>query len=262
MATRTYNPAVRVGNWIEDVQLEEDIIKDFQERKEAGELLIQKTQNVTTNLLRPEMLSELKESRHLMFGEKINLRHIESETILSARISELQSLTTSQLKSPCDISASLMTSPCPRNVFQICSVDGEIPKKPLNYGQKFILKTLPGPGGELCLWSDRATFTKCAPKSRLPVVQLQDDASFNVVWQILCKNPRIRMEMEGRPVVVGEPILLNHCKTNQNLACMSSYQHRTPYGQEMEVCCKTFLDSHKAETGPNLWTIVVDDPQN
>ena len=23
MATRTYNPAVRVGNWIEDVQLEE-----------------------------------------------------------------------------------------------------------------------------------------------------------------------------------------------------------------------------------------------
>ena len=32
--------------------------------------------------------------------------------------------------------------------------------------------------------------------------------------------------MEGRPVVVGDPIILNHCKTNQNLACMPQYQRR------------------------------------
>lgn len=261
MATRTYNPAVRVGNWIEDVQLEEDIIKDFQEKKDAGELLIQKTHNVTNNLLRQEKLSEQTENRHLIFGSKINLRHIASGTVLSSKVSELKSLTSSQLKSPCDMSASLMTNPCPRNVFQICSVDEEVPKKPLCYGQKFVLKTLPGPGGELSLWSDRATFTKCAAKSRLPVVQLHDDTSYNVVWQVQCRNPLIRMEMDGRPVVVGDPIILNHCKTNQNLACMPQYQRRTPYGQEMEVCCKTFLDSHKAEMEENLWTIVVQNSE-
>ncbi|XP_063679306.1 cilia- and flagella-associated protein 161-like [Bolinopsis microptera] len=261
MATRTYNPAVRVGNWIEDVQLEEDIIKDFQEKKDAGELLIQKTHNVMNNLLRQEKLSAQTENKHLMFGSRINLCHIASGTVLSSKVSELKSRTSSQLKSPCDMSASLMTNPCPRNVFQICSADGEILKKPLCYGQKFVLKTLPGPGGELSLWSDRATFTKCAAKSRLPVVQLHDDSSYNVVWQFHCRNPLIRMEMEGNPVVVGDTIILNHCKTNQNLACMSQYQRRTPYGQEMEVCCKTFLDSHKAETEENLWTIVVNKPE-
>jgi len=261
MATRTYNPAVRVGNWMEDVQLEEDIIKDFQEKKEAGQLLIQKSQDVMTNLLKPEELSALREHSFLMFGDKINLEHRATGTLLSAKISELQSITTSTLKSPCDMSASLMTGPCSRNVFQICSVDGDVPKKPLSYGQKFVLKTLPGPGGQLCLWSDRATFTKCAAKSRLPIVQLQEDSSWNVVWQILSKNHLIRMEMEGKPVVVGEPIIVNHCKTNENLACMSQLQHRTPYGQEMEVCCKTFLDSHKAEMEQNIWRIVVGTQQ-
>ena len=34
------------------------------------------------------------------------------------------------------------------------------------------------------------------------------------------------LQMEGRPVIVGDPIILNHCKTNQNLACMAQYQRR------------------------------------
>ncbi|CAB1331744.1 unnamed protein product, partial [Coregonus sp. 'balchen'] len=36
---RTYRPNVRVGNWREDVTLEEDTLKDFLERKERGELM-------------------------------------------------------------------------------------------------------------------------------------------------------------------------------------------------------------------------------
>ena len=34
----------------------QDIIKDFQEKKEAGQLLIQKSQDVMTNLLKPVSL--------------------------------------------------------------------------------------------------------------------------------------------------------------------------------------------------------------
>ena len=65
-------------------------------------------------------LSEQTENRSLMFGSKINLRHIASGTVLTSKVSELKSLTSSQLKSPCDMSASLMTTPCPRNVLLIC----------------------------------------------------------------------------------------------------------------------------------------------
>ena len=72
------------------------------------------------DIILQEKLSEQTENRNLMFGSKINLRHIASGTVLSSKVSELKSLTSSQLKSPCDMSASLMTNPCPRNVFQIC----------------------------------------------------------------------------------------------------------------------------------------------
>lgn len=257
MATRTYNPSVRVGNWIEDVQLEEDIIKDFQEKKENGELLIQKSQSVMTNILKAEQLSEQGDGV-LRFGDKVNVQHAATGTVLSAKISTLEAHTSSVLTSPCAVSASLITSPCPRNVFVITApgAPDECSKRPLCYGQKFVLRTLPGVGGELSLFSDRATFTKCAPKSRLPVVQLQQDSGYSVVWQILCKNPLVRLEMEGKPVSIETPILINHCRTNQNLACLPDYQYKTPYGQEMEVSCKTFLDSHKAETSANIWQLV------
>ena len=61
---------------------------------------------------------------------------------------------------------------------------------------------------QLSLWSDRATFTKCAAKSRLPIVQLHEDSSWNVVWQILCRNPTIRME-----------VIASNCESNQ-VACL------------------------------------------
>ena len=46
MSVRTYNPSVRVGNWNEDLCLEEDLLKDFLEKKESGELLIYKSNNL------------------------------------------------------------------------------------------------------------------------------------------------------------------------------------------------------------------------
>eukprot|EP00063_Salmo_salar_P051087 XP_014025922.1 PREDICTED: uncharacterized protein C15orf26 homolog isoform X2 [Salmo salar] len=49
---RTYRPNVRVGNWREDVTLEEDTLKDFLERKERGELMVQKTGFLKQNILK------------------------------------------------------------------------------------------------------------------------------------------------------------------------------------------------------------------
>merc|ERR1712136_367242 len=54
---RTYNPSVRVGNWNEDICLEEDLLKDFLGKKERGELLIQKTNNLLSTILKEVSLS-------------------------------------------------------------------------------------------------------------------------------------------------------------------------------------------------------------
>lgn len=74
MSVRTYNPSVRVGNWNEDLCLEEvnttyfkymhniylfniqDLLKDFLDKKEKGELAIQKTHNLLQTILRPVRL--------------------------------------------------------------------------------------------------------------------------------------------------------------------------------------------------------------
>ena len=52
MSARTYNPSVRVGNWIEDICLEEDLLKDFLDKKDKGQLTIQKTHNFLNTVLK------------------------------------------------------------------------------------------------------------------------------------------------------------------------------------------------------------------
>ncbi|KAK3570848.1 hypothetical protein QTP86_028265 [Hemibagrus guttatus] len=50
---RVYRPAVRLGNWREDVTLEEEALREFLQRKDRGELTVQKTGVLRQNLLQP-----------------------------------------------------------------------------------------------------------------------------------------------------------------------------------------------------------------
>jgi hypothetical protein len=45
---RPYNPSVLIGNWYEDRVLEDDIIKDYLEKRNTGNLISQK---IESNLL-------------------------------------------------------------------------------------------------------------------------------------------------------------------------------------------------------------------
>ena len=85
---RTYNSQVRVGNWNEDICLEEDLLKgyncddlkwpeimtsmilDFLERKENGTLLIQKKAKLRELFLSEVELTESKDG-YIHFGDKI-----------------------------------------------------------------------------------------------------------------------------------------------------------------------------------------------
>jgi hypothetical protein len=67
---RTYNPQVRVGNWNEDVCLEEDLMKDFLERKDNGTLLIQKKAKLRESYLAEVELTESKDG-YIHFGDKV-----------------------------------------------------------------------------------------------------------------------------------------------------------------------------------------------
>ncbi|KAM8972294.1 cilia- and flagella-associated protein 161 [Pelodytes ibericus] len=274
MNVRTFGPSVRVGNWNEDVSLDEDILKDFLEKREKGELLIQKTTNLKKTLLKKVELSVSKDG-FLHFGDVVMLLNPENgeESLsntspvfgnfsLCANPEESAVHTKDQLKVPCGISASVNVKPCERNSFIISSVDGSDTGEPLRYGQNFALKTSEGFMGHLHLTSDQKTILKSSKKSCLQEVTLTDQPSYQTCWQVVYSDPQMRLEYEGFPVPANTKLLILHSKTNQCLAVLRKYILWTLFGKECEIAVHTFLNAHKVEENENHWIIVTGNPSD
>ncbi|KAJ7384584.1 hypothetical protein OS493_021215 [Desmophyllum pertusum] len=139
MSVRTYNPSVLIGNWNEDICLDEDKLKDFLEKKENGQLLIQKASNLLQNILKP-VNSSVSHDGYLHFGDVLCIYNPSTETTLSANMAESKMHDEKRLVGPCDVSASKMIDPCIRNAFVIrSSTNGE---GVLRFDEPFTLSTL------------------------------------------------------------------------------------------------------------------------
>ncbi|XP_034032460.1 cilia- and flagella-associated protein 161 [Thalassophryne amazonica] len=179
---------------------------------------------------------------------------------INADIDSLTAPPTPVIKAPCEITAGRNVQPFTRTAFVITSVDGSPEGSTLHYEQSFALKSTSGFAGGLCMTSDLRTFQKCAKKSRLQEVNLDNDASFTSWWKIVHFDPQERLEYEGQPVPANVKVVIVHCKTNQALAVLDSHIIWTRYGNEYEVTAHTFLDSHKAEQNNNHWIVCTSDP--
>ncbi|XP_050399892.1 cilia- and flagella-associated protein 161 isoform X1 [Patella vulgata] len=272
MSVRTYNPSVRVGNWNEDIQLEEDSLKDFLDKREKGELLIQKNGNLAGVALQKKQLS-ISQDGYVHYGHMVMLcckgaadrtKYFtgvdpRDDCSLALNLTDPMQLTQDKFADICGVSGCVSMEPVLRNVFCVKSIEGCNDGDVLRYGQPFYLSTLPE-AGNLLLHSDQLTFMKCTKKSRHQLVSLVSEASFLTQWMILHKDPRLRMEFEGAPVPANEPVIVTHCKTNQNLSVEEAFRVRTPLGREYEISSHTSLNSHKAEEDFNIWTITMGVP--
>ncbi|XP_005989662.1 cilia- and flagella-associated protein 161 [Latimeria chalumnae] len=272
MYLNTYAPSVRIGNWNEDVSLEEEQLKDFLYKKERGELLVQKKNHLKINLLKKTDLSITVDGL-LHIGDVVMLRNPGSERLNLNSIDPPQDQSTlvitpdesafscgSSLKAPCGVSANKNLVPSVRSAFVITSVDGSPPGEILRYGQKFAFRTTEGFAGQLYLSSDHKSFQKSAKKSRLQEVNLTDHCSYLCFWEIVYFDPQLRLEYEGYPVPANAKVLINHCKTGHCLAVLGKYILWTEFGKEYEVTAHTHLDSHKAERDVNIWYVVTGNP--
>lgn len=276
MSVRTYNPSVRVGNWNEDVCLEEDLLKDYLDKRERGELLIQKTHNLMNSILKTMTLT-VSTDGFLHFGDSIMLINPGEEdvpksmqlidapqppTSLSINMNEYKMHNAKQVEGPCDLSCSQRLDPCARNVFVITSVDGTESGQVLRFGQPFAIATTSGYGGSLKLFSDHVRFNLNAKKSRKQILQLVEDTNYLTTWQVEVLDPRIRLEYEGLPVPSNVKVVIKHNKTGQDLSIEPEFSLRTHFGRESEVAAHTHLDSHKAETFKNHWVFVNGNPSD
>ncbi|KAG5849040.1 cilia- and flagella-associated protein 161 [Anguilla anguilla] len=271
---RTYSSRVHIGNWTEDVALEEDTLKDFLDRRERGELTIQKTGLLKQNILKKVDLS-VSTDGWLHFGDTVMLvnpgserRHSASHQQktpqdpaaigINADVSGLSA--NSSIGAPCAVSGTRTFEPSARTAFVITSVDGSPVGETLKYNQRFALRTTNGFAGGLWLESDLKTPLKYAKMSRLQEVSLTDEPSFLSCWNVVYFDPQERLEYEGLPVPVNTKVLIAHCKTNHCLGVLGNYVLWTSFGKEYEVVAQTFLDSHKAECDVNHWLFVTANP--
>uniref|UniRef100_A0A8C6F3J7 Cilia and flagella associated protein 161 n=1 Tax=Monodon monoceros TaxID=40151 RepID=A0A8C6F3J7_MONMO len=265
MAQNLYGPGVRMGNWNEDVYLEEELMKDFLAKKDKGQLLIQRNRRLKENLLRPMQLS-ISEDGYIHYGDKVmlvNPDHPETEAdlFLGGDLSlcmtpdEIKAHLSDELEVPCGLSAAQTKIPVGRNTF---TVTGQV----LRYGQNFRLGIAGGFADRmLYLSSDHRTLMKSSKRSWLQEVYLTDEDSYLNCWQAAFPDPQLRLEYEGFPVLANAKLLINHCHTNRGLVAHRHLFLSTYFGKEAEVAAHTYLDSHRVEKPKNHWMLVTGNPR-
>ncbi|KAK5928085.1 hypothetical protein CgunFtcFv8_013177 [Champsocephalus gunnari] len=260
-----YRTSVKIGNWNEELRLEEDTKREHLEKKERGELAAQKVDFLKQHMLSPVDLTVTTDGR-LHFGDVVMLVNMGGEErdcsalSINADVNSFNKIPTPGIISPCGVVAGRGIQACPRTAFIITSVDGSLEGSTLHFDQSFALKTTSGFARGLYLTSDLQSFQKCAKKSRLQEVNLEDGSSFLSWWKIVHFDPQERLEYEGQPVPANMSVLIIHCKTNQALAVLGGHVIWNTYGKEYEMTAHTFLDSHKAEQDNNRWTLCNSDP--
>ncbi|XP_021263116.1 cilia- and flagella-associated protein 161 isoform X2 [Numida meleagris] len=267
-----YGPGVLMGNWKEEACLEEERLRDFIQKRERGELLMQKINRLKDNLFKKVQLSVSKDG-FVCFGDTVMLLSPDKEPLvqhdavargeltLAVNLEEVSVYSPVSLQAPCALSAVTTVDPEGRNTFCILSVDGGSVGEPVKFGQKFGLGTTGGFSDPmLYLASDHKSFMRFAKKSYLQQVFLTDELSYLTCWQATFLDPQLRLEYEGLPVPANSKIIITHCHTNRSLAVPRNFWARSYFGREYEVICHTYLDSHRAEEDKNYWVIVTGNP--
>ncbi|XP_036909394.1 cilia- and flagella-associated protein 161 isoform X3 [Sturnira hondurensis] len=242
MAQNLYGHGVRMGNWNEDVYLE-------------------------------EVQLSISKDGHIHHGDSVmlvNPDYPETEADLSLRGDLSLCLAPDEIRAhlsdtpevPCGLSVAPTNIPVGRNTFVILSAEPAATGDVLRFGQNFRLGIVRGfDDTMLYLSSDHRTLLKSSKRSWLQEVYLTDEVSYLNCWQAAFPDPQLRLEHEGFPIPANSKILINHCHTNRGLAAHRHLFLRTYFGKEAEVAAHTHLDSHRAEKPRNHWMLVTGSPR-
>ncbi|XP_044521409.1 cilia- and flagella-associated protein 161 [Gracilinanus agilis] len=273
MATKNYRNCVRMGNWNENIYLEEELMKDFLEKREKGQLLIQRNRILMTNLLKKVKLSSTEDG-YVHYGDTVVILnpacqdpHIDQvvfgRVALAVTPEEMKAHMSNEIEVPCEVTAMTDANPMGRNAFILMSMDGNAIGEPIRYGMDFGLATTAGFNDKMFyLASDHKSIMKATKKSWLQDVYLTDEFSYLTCWQATYFDPQMRMEYEGFPVPANSKIIIKHCHTNRALAANRNFFLRTYFGKECEVACHTHLDCYRIEKPLNYWVFCTGDPSD
>jgi len=241
-----YTHKTRLGNWSEELELEETKVKDFLRNKASGTLpSTQLQQKIDRSLLRASLTFSKDGLVH--FGDHLMLLNKETDGFLVADVYD-------QIKGS-DEGYNTFTAknafPCARSVFVIKKYTKEkdlFQDDVVHYGQKVQIQVNPLLfKKELLLHSCHITPSHVAKLSRRQEAGFYAKNDFNTVWIIEHVDPKVRFENEGNPVLAGEAILLKHCQTAQWLASDPAHSTKSDFGNEFEVFGHSFQSLNKTQ---------------
>uniref|UniRef100_A0A7S3G1X5 Uncharacterized protein n=1 Tax=Palpitomonas bilix TaxID=652834 RepID=A0A7S3G1X5_9EUKA len=262
-----YYHSVRIGNWSEELELQESRLKDFLYRKEHGELALHKAERKLQQHLGPVELSKTEDGR-VRFDSVALLFNHRTESVVATDLNDR----TKAVEEAYSTTTSWYGEPCARNAVTIKKYDSsdddlvlgipESEKDVLHYGQKFHIvassQLRPEADGDLFLRTQAATPLVSSKYSHFQEVSFVHIAHgskprWETVWEVVAADAEQRVEMEGMPVSVETPVLIKHCATGAYLSS-DFIAYKNDFGTEYELSGMTNLDSKKVGVEADLPT--------
>jgi hypothetical protein len=268
-----YQHCTRIGNWSEDIEIEEIKLKDYLKKKETGSLIVTSKQKQLEESLQPAELSS-SEDGFLRFGQKVMLFNHQSMGCIAANPHDA----VSKQYEAWAVTSSSSQTPCARNVFEIerADMDDGFEGNELHYGQNFRLRMDPFSmiGGPAWVHSEMVSNLSASKFSRHQEVTVLAAPSGETLWHFLYPDTGMRFEMDGEQVPAGSPLVVRHVHTGSFLAS-DEIPYVNLFGQENEVHCFHYYSLGKSQnltgekkgdiTGehalrkhglPNIWSVV------
>ena len=117
----------------------------------------------------------------------------------------------------------------------------------IRFGQKVIIESNPYIFRKPLYLSSTAKGPQTySPISRHQEASMHAKQSYLSQWIIDHPDPNIRLEVQGEPVKLANPILIRHCQTLHYLAS-DLVRYSKNYGGECEVSCNSFATNYKTQ---------------
>eukprot|EP00051_Salpingoeca_urceolata_P026925 m.479307 g.479307 ORF g.479307 m.479307 type:complete len:258 (+) comp21398_c0_seq1:244-1017(+) len=250
--SRPYGRAL-VGNWAEEASLREEKVKEFLQRKEAGELEVDKAQRVISNSTRRVKLQGHGDGV-LHFGDVVQIAQVSTGFVLSALPPPPM---TADAITECT-AADGDNTPSLRNAFRIVPAGrgvAEDDESPVLYGDsRFYLVQAAGEE-PLAMHTERLGLGGAGAARRNPKHQRVLFKPKGSPWVVQHPDPEFRVEHEGQPVTLDNEVLVVSATTNVPLACTDK-RFRSDFGLvEHEVTCHNYITPRKVP-GPEIRWLV------
>lgn len=231
-----YTCQTRIGNWYEEMVLEDEKMREFLEKKAKGTLTIQKIrQNLNSVAMPPP-----NPDGNLHYGTPIRLVNEEFGFFLACDPGDAENVEEEMYSA----TASRQADVTARNVWILRRID-EITDKPVEsdaggddvvcYGDRFLIQSTDALdakpfyiGSHILDW---AHFSRI---SRKQIVYSTQKESYMNTWTVESIGRDTMMEMEGEPVKIGDMVLIKHASTQAPLAATEA-SVLNDYGNENEL---------------------------